>query len=253
MGMQLARTTVVLVGILFAGAVATAPSGQAQEPAGKVFVVHALPGASYDVAIDGDEVKADVSEGAVLGPYDLAAGDHEVTFTDTAGGAALASTVSVSAGGSTDVVVHRPAALRGDPVVSQYAAPMKPIGPDKARVLLAHTATVPPADVRVDGQVVFTNIANGEYAEADLPAGPHEVALLPTGEVSDPILGPVEVDLPAGTITLVYAVGTPDDGSMNVISHQERLASDGSVRPERIETGSAGLLAGMRVRAFTVH
>ncbi|MET0524342.1 MAG: DUF4397 domain-containing protein [Nocardioides sp.] len=250
---ELARTTVVAVGILFAGAVATAPSSQAREPAGTAFVVQAMPGASYDVAIDGEEVKADVSEGVVLGPYDLAAGDHEVTFTDTAGGAALASTVSVAAGGSTDVVLHRPAAVRGDPVVSVYAAPMKPIGPDKARVLLAHTATVPPADVQVDGQVVFTNIANGEYADADVPAGAHEVALLPSGETGDPILGPVEVDLPAGTITLVYAVGTPEDGSMNVISHQERLASDGSVPPARIETGSAGLLADVHVRSFSVH
>ena len=89
--------------------------------------------------------------------------------------------LNVKSGSNTDVVLHQPASVNGDPVVSTYHTPLSPIGPEKARVLLAHTATVAPADVRVDGKVVFTNIANGEYADADVPAGAHRVALLPTG------------------------------------------------------------------------
>jgi Domain of unknown function (DUF4397) len=250
MGNRLVRTTIGVIGLLLAGIGVTAPASDAGQASGAVFVVQAMPGASFTVAIDGDEVEADTSAGQVLGPYDLAPGDHDVSFTDVAGGAATDTSVSVTGGSSMDVVLHRPAATNGDPVVSVYAAPRKPIGPGKARVLLAHTATVPPADVRVDGKTVFTNIANGEYAEADLPGGTHQAALLPTGSKGDPILGPLDVSLPAGTITMVYAVGNPQNGSMNVIAHRQSLASDGTVAPQRIETGSGGLVADLRVATF---
>ncbi len=139
------------------------------------------------------------------------------------------------------MVLHLPAEVGGDPLVHSYAAPDAPIGPDKARVLLAHTATVAPADVEVDGQTVFTNIANGEFAEADVPAGTIEVALVPSGSTADPILGPLDVSLEAGSLSMIYAYGNPRDGSMNVIAHTTALASDGSERPDRIDTGSAGL------------
>ena len=112
-----------------------------------------------------------------------------------------------------------PPRSRGDPVVHSYDAPTGAIGPDKARVVLAHTATVAPADVRVNGETVFTNIANGEFAEAELPSGTHEVALLPTGQTADPILGPVDVALDSRTLSMIYAYGNPRDGSMNVIAH----------------------------------
>ena len=82
------------------------------------------------------------------------------------------------------MVLHLPADVGGDPVVHSYAAPTGPIGPGKARVLLAHTATVAPADVEVDGETVFTNIANGEFADADVPEGSIEVALLPSGSAA---------------------------------------------------------------------
>jgi hypothetical protein len=103
---------------------------------------------------------------------------------------------------------------------------------------------VAPADVQVDGTIVFSNIANGEFAEADVPAGSLEVALLPTGgpDDADAILGPLDVTLEAQTLSMIYAYGNPRDQSMNVISHTMSLESDGAVAPTRIDTGSAGLV-----------
>ena len=115
--------------------------------------------------------------------------------------------------------------------MSSYGTPTDPIGPGKARVLVAHTATVAPADVRVDGQTVFTNIANGEFATADVPAGTHEVELLPTGSTTQPILGPIDLTVAAGTVSMVYAVGNPRDGSMKVILHSGRLSCRRQRRP----------------------
>jgi hypothetical protein len=219
-----------------------APPGHAAPRSGNVTVIQAVPGAAVDVTIDGRSVASGAGVGDLLGPFDLAPGEHDIGFSG-ADGLDVASTLDVAAGASSDVVLHLPAEVGGDPVVHSYEAPSGPIGPDKARVLLAHTATVAPADVQVDGTIVFTNIANGEFAEADVPAGSLEVALLPTGSPNDDaILGPLDVTLEAQTLSMIYAYGNPRDQSMNVISHTMPLESDGAVAPTRIDTGSAGLV-----------
>jgi hypothetical protein len=73
-----------------------------------------------------------------------------------------------------------------------------------------------------------------------VPAGTHVVELLPTGSASDPILGPIDLTVRAGTVSMVYAVGNPRDRSMRVIMHGATLRADGSVVPDTIRTGSAG-------------
>jgi hypothetical protein len=213
-------------------------------------IVQAVPGDDLDVTVDGRTVKQATAVGSVLGPIAVSPGRHRVGFVDGSGTVQLRSTVVVASGSSSDIVVHLPAAVDGAPVVNSYRTPQSPIAPGQARVLIAHTATVAPADVRVDGQVAFRDIANGEYATADLAAGKHTVALLPTGLTTHPILGPLSVDLEAGTVTMVYAFGNPRHHSMNVIAHTAALAANGAVVPTGIDTGSAGLVADVPVHPF---
>jgi hypothetical protein len=235
--------------VLVAPALLAPPPSGAAGSRGAVQVVQGVPGATVAVSVDGKTLQSQVREGAIVGPLVLSSGPHTVVFVG-AGGKPVRTSVTVRAGSNTDVVLHRPAAVSGAPVVHSYATPRKAIGPGKARVLVAHTATVAPADVRVDGRTVFTNIANGEYAEGDLPAGKHRVALLPTGQTSHPLLGPLDVDLAPRTVTMVYAVGSPSNGSMKVIAHVVPVAADGTVAPDRITTGSAGLAAWFPVVPF---
>ena len=253
MGLRVLVCSVAIMG-LAALASAASPVQARNGPAatGQVVVVQAVPGAVYAVSIDGKDVRRDVAVDAVLGPYTLPTGQHRVQFTESQSNEQVASTVDVTAGSSSDVVVHRPAAVDGDPVVNLYRTPRKPIAPGKARVLLAHTATVAPADVRVDGQVVFTDIANGEYATADVASGTHSVALLPTGVTAHPILGPLSLTLQPSTVTMVYAVGSPSNGSMDVILHDADLTSNGATAPATIDTGSVGLAARIPVSPFHV-
>jgi hypothetical protein len=232
---------------------ATAPRAQVQAKAatGQVALVQAVPQSTMKVTVDGDEVKGDAAEGDVIGPLDLAPGSHEVAFSDDQG--EWTSSVDVAEGATTDVVVHRPAEVGGEPVVTAYPNNGDPIEAGKARVLLAHTATTAPADVVVDGQTVFTNIANGEYAEADVAAGSHEVSLLPAGVKGSPILGPLDVDLKPGTVTHVFAVGNPKDGSMNVIVRTSGGTASDTAAPSQIDTGEAGLVGHVRVHTFSTR
>jgi Domain of unknown function (DUF4397) len=219
-------------------------------PSARLVIIQAVPKQALDVTIDGRTVRRATAVGDVLGPFTVSPGRHRIGFADASGGVRLTSIVDVAAGSSRDIVVHLPASVGGDPVVNDYATPRRTISPGMARVLIAHTATVAPADVRVDGKVVFRNIANGEYATADLAAGEHSVALLPAGLTHDPILGPLQVDLQEGTVTMVYAVGSPREHSMNVIAHTARVASNGAVVPGSIDTGQASFAAGIAVHTF---
>jgi hypothetical protein len=236
--------------VSFAGGAQEAPrAAKPKATEGKIAIVQAVPKLALTVTVDGDKVQQDVAEGTIVGPLALSAGNHEVTFSD--GSNDISSSVDVAAGESSDVVVHRPAQVGGTPVVSVYPTPSDPIAAGKARVLLAHTATTAPADVVVDGQTVFTNIANGEFATADVAAGSHQVSLLPAGVTGKPILGPLDVNLEAGTITAVYAVGNPKDGSMNVIVRVTGGTKSGGEPPSGIDTGSAGLVGGVHVWTFS--
>ena len=244
------RSVVVAGGIALAGlVVGPLPSGVAGSAPGAVQVVQAVPGEVVAVRVDHREVRGQVQEGTIL-PLSLEAGRHVVEFAPVGGGTTLRANVPVLAGGSVDVVLHRPAAVDGAPVVNTYSTPRTAIGPGKARVLVAHTATVAPADVRVDGRTIFENIANGEFAEADVPAGTHRVALFPTGRTTDPLLGPISVDLAPATVTMVYAVGRPSNGSMKVIAHTAQVQADGTVAPDAITAGEAGHAARVPVRPF---
>ena len=148
----------VLVGVGIAAALTLASLGSAVErggrsgppasppaaAAGQVAIVQAVPGETVDVTIDGKAVESGVDSGQVLGPYSLSEGSHQVDFSG-GDGIEQATTVEVAAGSNQDVVLHLPASVGGDALVTTYPAPVEPIGPGKARVLVAHTATwLPP-------------------------------------------------------------------------------------------------------------
>ena len=212
-----------------------------------IFVVHALPETPVSVQVDGAEQRSDVQPGTVIGPLRLAPGSHTVTVTGADTVWVMDAEVTVRAGRSADVVLHRSANVGGKPTVTVYRNPIGPVARGKGRVMVAHTATVPPADVRVDGRVVFANIANGEFAIAEVPIGTHQVSIVPTGLRQPVLIGLVELDAQPATLTQVFAVGRPQNGSMDVIVQTQPLDTRGSTAPQQVDTGSAGLVAGIPV------
>ncbi len=235
--------------LVVAGAGISGTSAANAKPArtGEVYVIQAVSNATVAVSIDGRSQGKSLAAKAILGPLHLSAGRHALTLTPAAGNWSVRTSIRVVAGKSRDVVLHRPAAVKGDPLVTTYRNPLRPVSAGQGRVMVAHTAVVPPADIHVDGSVLFSNVANGEFATADVPSGTHQVAILATGTRGDPLLGPVGLDIAARTLTQVFAIGRPSNGSMDVIVQQLPLATAGSAPPTIINTGSAGLVAAVPV------
>jgi hypothetical protein len=232
-----------------AGAEPGLPDNAAGSVAGTVTLVQAVPGRVVEVRVDGRELHRVAHVGDVIGPVRLPAGRHAVAFVGS-GGSVVQAAVWLRPGSSVDVVLHRPAGVRGASVVTSFPTPTRPLRVGWARILVAATASLVPADVRVDDRVVFANIANGESATIDVPAGRHQVAFLPTGQPAPAVLGPLKVDVAAGTVTMVYAAGGSSSGAVRAIVHTMALGNGGGAAPGSVHTGTVGLARDLPVRVF---
>jgi hypothetical protein len=232
-----------------AGAPAGLPDPAAARVSGTVTLVQAVPGRTVEMRVDGRPLHGVAHAGDVVGPVRLATGRHVVAFVGPEGGITTA-TVGLRQGASLDVVLHRPAAVHEASVVSSFRTPNRPIKPGWARILVADTATLAPADVRVDNRVVSANIANGESASVDVVAGRHVVTLVPTGQRAPAVFGPLKVTMAAGTVTMVYAVGGPHASAHRPIVHTVVLGNARGAALGSVHTGAVGLARDLHVRVF---
>jgi hypothetical protein len=231
----------VVVAVGCAAAVPSVAAGShANAPADRVYVVQGVPGTVVDVAVDGHTIRKGVAAKAVVGPLRLSPGKHTISFSTN--GWKVTSGVTISHR-SSDVVLHWPADPTNKPVVTVFGNDLAPVSSNKGRLTVVHAAVVPPADIRVDKKVLFANIANGEYVSAEVPGGTYSVDVVPTGQKTNPLLGPVMLPVKTGVLTRVFAIGKPTNGSMDAIVQVLPLASGGSSAPGTVDAGSAGLVA----------
>jgi hypothetical protein len=232
--------------LLAAGALALAgitisPSYAANDT--EIYIVQGLPGKTLDVAIDGDSVADGVKTAAVAGPFKVQPGSRTVTFSEN-GTTVLENTFSIKEGSKADIVGHLPASSSGDPLVTVYKYDDVKVSSGKALLVVSHVAAVPPADVRVDDQVLFANIANGESLELMVPVATYNVSIVPTGKTKPVYFGPVNLTVKGGAINRVYAVGDPREKTMNVAVHVLTTGTTGSEKPSEVNTGTGGQAVG---------
>jgi hypothetical protein len=235
-----AKLMIVLVGALALVGGTVSTSFAANDA--KVFIVQGLPGRDLDVSIDGKSVVKGLKTAAIGGPYTAKAGKRKVTFSEN-GKVVLERTFSVTAKSSWDVVLHLPASPE-DPAVTVFRNDVSAVPRDKANLVVAHVAKVPPADVRVNGKVLFQNIANGESLKLTVPVATYEVKIVPTGETKPVVLGPAKLTVQGGAVNRVYAVGDPGKKTMNVAVHVIPTGTTGSGKPSDVNTGTGGQAAG---------
>lgn len=244
----------VLAGIAAVAAVAFAGGTASAQEAATVTLLHGIPGATVDVAVDGEvllpgfepgatqdisafagttltgvEVRAAGTEDVVIGPVDL----------------------DVPASGNWTVMAHLDA--DGNPTVTPFENNTAPTADGEGRLTVRHTAAAPAVDLVVGEDRPIEGAENGASAELALPAG--EIAgaqLAPAG--GDPIVDVPTVNLEAGTNLIVYAVGSLEGETFTFYTQQIEVSteapaggtgdgdaesedSDGTPAPTAVNTG----------------
>ena len=225
-----------LAAVLVSAPAATAAS------TGEAYVIQGLLGETYDVAVDDEVVHRGATPKAIIGPIKLSSGNHVVELRKGST-TALQQRFTVRAGQSVDVVAHKRADSTMSPVLTAFRNDTTPVGPGKVRLTVAHTAAAPPADIRVDGSVLFRNVANAEALTLLVPAKTYTVDIVPAATTGEPILGPVDLPLKAGTLTRVFAIGSVASNSMDAVVHSLPVKVAGAQAPGVVRTGDGGQTA----------
>ena len=247
----------VAVAVVFGGGTAgashVAPAAASAADTATVYVVQGLPGTVVDVTVDGQRVAQGLQTTNVSEPITVTAGTRTITFSDAGGKVLAENTVDAPSGSSSDLVLHLTAVAGDPPVVTRFINDLTGVPSDKASVTVAHTAAVPPADIRVDGAVLFANVANGESLNLVVPAGTYNVDIVPAGESAPVVFGPVALAVQGGSLNRVYAVGDPAATTMNVAVHVISVTQSGSAPPTVVDTGTGGTAVVLQLIARFLH
>src|SRR6266516_1421808 len=184
------RVIPLLLGVTVVAApvVLAAPSDAAA--GANMYFVQGLPGRTLDISVDGRTVATGVKSAQLVGPFGVAAGKRMITARQ-GGKLVIQRQVTAGSGASLDVVIHQPVSPTGSPLITSYANKLNAVPKDKAGLRVAHDAAVGPADIRVNGKVLFQNVANGESLDVVVPAATYSVEIVPAGATSPVVLGPL--------------------------------------------------------------
>lgn len=249
------RALIALAALAATFFVVAAPASAADT--GKVVVVHGVPGLTVDVYVNGDKTLPDFAPKTVTDPIELPAGDYKIDIrpagADPASDPAISKTVTLPAGALATLVAHLDAS--GNPTLTPFVEDQSKTPAGQGRLAVRHTAAAPTVDVLAGGQAVITGLSNPESKTLTLPAGTVSASVAATG-TTDPVIGPADVPVTAGKTTVVYAIGSLDASSLDVVvqtisvgeeSATTTTAGSGSTTsvpvPNRVDTGDAGLAA----------
>lgn len=224
------------------GILAAAAPAYAQETS-QVSVVHGIPGQDVDVYVDGEAILEGFAPGEVAGPLELAAGSYDIVITAPGGDPGSEAILSadgaeVPGGANLSLVAHLDE--NGEPALTPFANDVGAVEAGQARLTVRHTAAAPAVDVRAGEEPVFTDLTNPNEAGADLAAGTvnADVVLAGTDTVA---LGPADLQLAEGTSTIVYAIGSADEETLDLVVQ----TIDGlHTPPDSVPSGTGGLAAG---------
>lgn len=243
-----------------AALLALAPSAAfaADHEMAEVVAVHGIPQSVFDT-LGADSTAVDVYaagsydaplvtfEFGETGTLEVPPGAYDLEVfaagSDTAGDPVLTlTTPELTAGMSASVVAQLNEA--GDtPALNAYVNQT-----DATGIQVFHTAAFGAVDVVAGGEVALAGAVNGDTARIDVPGGTTVpgVGVAPAGGEVAIDLG--DVTVPDDTLVLAYAIGSADDGSLQVVTATAAVtagdgAEDGEGMPTRVDAGSAGLAA----------
>lgn len=220
---------------------AVAPASAAEGNA-MLSVLHGVPDLTVDVYVNDELTLDDFVPGDLAGPLELPAGTYSVAITASDAADASAPAIGpvdlpLDAGGNYTAVAHLDA--EGNPTATLFTNDVSDIAAGQGRLTVRHTAAAPAVDVLAGGEAVISGLENPDEATLDLPAGVVAASVAAAG-TTDPVIGPADVDVAEGALTIVYAWGSLDDENL-ALAVQTVTGMHSS--PDGVPAGSAGLVA----------
>lgn len=188
--------------------------------------VHVVPGAAgIDIYTDGELTVSGLTFGSATDYIRLAAGQHQITVTQTGVTTPLwTQSITASAGTATTLV-----ASSTNPLGFQsFPDDLNPLDVGEARLTAIHAiANAPAVDILLaDGRPVIPNLEyNIPYGTLDVPSLAYEIIVVPAGQPLDSALIPdTTLILNSGSSYMIVAYGTPASPAVLVLSAPVRGA-----------------------------
>ncbi|WP_375383958.1 DUF4397 domain-containing protein [uncultured Microbacterium sp.] len=219
-----------------------APAQAISSTSADLSVLHAIPGLTVDVYVDGALTLDDFAPGTLAGPLDVPAGDHVVAITAADAPDASAPvlgpvTVSLAAGASYTAVAHLDA--DGNPTVTAFSNDISATPAGQGRLTVRHVAAAPAVDIIAGGAPVISGLTNPNEASLVLPASTVSASVALAGTTA-PVIGPADVPIKDGTLTIVYAWGSAADANLALATQEVTTAH---TDPGGVNSGTAGYAA----------
>ncbi len=208
----------VLMGLAAIVAMTCIPQTTSAQSSADLTLVHGIPGTTVDLSVDGTVVIDSFVPGSLANISSFAGQTlQNVTITDDTTGDVVIGPISsfeIPDSGSHSIVAHLDD--EGAAVLTTFENNTDEATTGEARLTLRHTAEAPAVDLVIGDQRPIVGATNGQSAELELPDGTvSDAQLAPTGDVA--IAEIATLDLAANTNTIVYAVGSADDDTLDFV------------------------------------
>ncbi len=239
--MRLRTLALAGAGVLALSSFAAIPA-QAAEGDAKLSVLHAVPGLTVDVYVDGERTINDFKPGTLAGPLELPGGTYSVAITaadaeDDSDPAIGPIDLDLEDGGNYTAVAHLEEG--GDPTATLFTNDTSTVDAALGRLTVRHVAAAPAVDVLAGGKAIIEGLENPDEESLELDTGTVEASVAAAG-TTDPVIGPAPVTIKESTTTIVYAWGSLEDDNLKLAVQE--VKADGGM-PNGVPSGEAGLAA----------
>jgi hypothetical protein len=231
-----AALTLGLAPVALATGTASAAEGTAQ-----VTVVHGIPDTDVDVYVDGKKALPGFKFKTVTDQIALPVGEREIDVRkagDPSSAKPILSTkATLNEGDNATIVANLKA--DGSPTLTAFANPSTAVPEAMGRLVVRHTAAAPAVDVLAGGKPVIEKLTNPNEKALMVPKGTIEASVAAAG-TTDPVIGPLPVELKGAGTTIVYAIGSLEDENLTAVV--QTYGSD-ATSPTGVPGGSGGQAA----------
>lgn len=191
-----------------------AGSAQAGAKDATINVVHGIPGLTVDVCVNGAKAIEGFEPGESVVGVALPEGSYRLRVTpagESCGDFVLQAVAALKGGRNYTVVANLDD--EGTPNLALWRNNLSTTEKGEARLVVRHTAAAPAVNVWADGSPLNRgrHFVWGESRRFDVPKGDYEV-FVSLARQSDPVIGPADLSLSAGTSYQVYAWGNGKAG-----------------------------------------